>query len=98
MKSVASFFSINHSLLTALGVGHPSLTAVVEAANKSGFACKLTGAGGGGCAIALLSSDAKDDVNLMQLQRELDRLGRSSFISKVGGVGVQWHTSSSLFS
>lgn len=59
---------MNHHLLNAVGVGHPALTAVVEAAATAGaagkgegegegsfpgFACKLTGAGGGGCAIIL---------------------------------------------
>lgn len=60
---------MNHHLLNASGVGHPALTAVVEAAAAAGagvlagagagaggfpgFACKLTGAGGGGCAIIL---------------------------------------------
>lgn len=45
---------MNHHLLCALGVGHPSLSAVVNASEESGMACKLTGAGGGGCAITLL--------------------------------------------
>jgi hypothetical protein len=46
---------INHQLLCSLGVGHPRLEAVRAACEKQGFACKLTGAGGGGCAIALVS-------------------------------------------
>lgn len=59
--------TMNHHLLCGVGVGHPALTAVVEAAaaatttkksssssgSSSGFAAKLTGAGGGGCAIVL---------------------------------------------
>lgn len=61
--------TMNHHLLCAVGVGHPALTAVVEAAAAAssaaggsagngngtgeGFAAKLTGAGGGGCAIVL---------------------------------------------
>lgn len=50
--------AMNHHLLNAVGVGHPALTAVVDAAasagpHTGGFACKLTGAGGGGCAIIL---------------------------------------------
>ena len=47
-------FRTNHHLLCALGVGHPSLSAVVEASASHGLSCKLTGAGGGGCAITLL--------------------------------------------
>jgi GHMP kinases C terminal len=45
---------MNHHLLCALGVGHPSLSTVVNASDECGMACKLTGAGGGGCAITLL--------------------------------------------
>lgn len=48
---------MNHHLLCALGVGHPSLSAVVNASEECGMACKLTGAGGGGCAITLLPSN-----------------------------------------
>jgi hypothetical protein len=45
--------AMNHGLLCAVGVGHPALSAVVAEAADAGFACKLTGAGGGGCAIIL---------------------------------------------
>jgi expansin (peptidoglycan-binding protein) len=59
-----TLMTMNHHLLNAVGVGHPALTALVETAaaaryahagsgEKRGFACKLTGAGGGGCAIIL---------------------------------------------
>lgn len=64
-----TLMTMNHHLLNAVGVGHPALTALVEAAaaaryvqagsgaegqqQERGFACKLTGAGGGGCAIIL---------------------------------------------
>ena len=45
----------NHHLLCALGVGHPSLDAVRACCLSRHCECKLTGAGGGGCAIALIS-------------------------------------------
>jgi mevalonate kinase len=55
--------AMNHHLLNAVGVGHQALSAVVDAAanaqytsstgERASFACKLTGAGGGGCAIIL---------------------------------------------
>jgi GHMP kinases C terminal len=54
--SKGQLFRLNHHLLCALGVGHPSLSAVVNASEECGMACKLTGAGGGGCAITLLPS------------------------------------------
>jgi hypothetical protein len=50
--------TVNHGLLCTLGVGHPALSAAVDAVNAVGFSAKLTGAGGGGCAIALIPSNA----------------------------------------
>ena len=47
-------FTINHHLLNAIGVGHSSLDKIHNIALKVGIASKLTGAGGGGCAIALI--------------------------------------------
>jgi mevalonate kinase len=43
----------NHTLLTGLGVGHPALDRLVEAARPSSYGAKLTGAGGGGSIVAL---------------------------------------------
>ncbi len=43
----------NHALLTELGVGHPMLDRLVQAARKSSYGAKLTGAGGGGSIVAL---------------------------------------------
>src|SRR5438034_443352 len=43
----------NHTILTDLGVGHPSLDRLVEAARPSSYGAKLTGAGGGGSIVAL---------------------------------------------
>ena len=45
---------MNHHLLTALGVGHARLDAALLVAAEAGLSGKLTGAGGGGCAIVLL--------------------------------------------
>ena len=47
----------NQGLLCALGVSHPSLDRAVSIARKHGLHAKLTGAGGGGCALALLDPD-----------------------------------------
>jgi mevalonate kinase len=43
----------NHALLTSLGVGHPALDRLVEAARPSSYGAKLTGAGGGGSIVSL---------------------------------------------
>ena len=45
----------NHQHLVTLGVSHPSLETIREkTANPHGLSTKLTGAGGGGCAVTLI--------------------------------------------
>jgi mevalonate kinase len=46
--------SVNHHLLGALGVGHRSLDDIYYISQELQMYTKLTGAGGGGCAITLI--------------------------------------------
>lgn len=91
LNRVGGLFRLNHWLLNALGVGHPSLASVFEASSRASFACKLTGAGGGGCAITLLRSSDPTDANVRSLVEELKALGFTTFVSGIGGAGVRWH-------
>jgi mevalonate kinase len=52
--SLQELVDVNHSLLAALGVSHPALEKVREISSKLGLKSKLTGAGGGGCALTLI--------------------------------------------
>lgn len=52
--SPQDLFCFNHHLLNTIGVGHPALDKVCRLAAEAGLAAKLTGAGGGGCAVVLL--------------------------------------------
>ena len=45
---------MNQHLLNMLGAGHSSLDRVVSIARRHNLHAKLTGAGGGGCAFALI--------------------------------------------
>lgn len=45
---------MNQQLLNAIGVGHKALNQVCGIAQERGMGAKLTGAGGGGCAIVLI--------------------------------------------
>eukprot|EP01041_Mallomonas_annulata_P005142 gene5142-10278_t len=89
-KVMGSLFNVNHNLLCALGVGHSALTMVKEASMSLGLACKLTGAGGGGCAMTLL--DSKNDSKVGELRSNLSGYGYETFCSKLGGLGVKWHS------
>lgn len=52
---LGELMSVNHGILTALGVSHPKLERLRYLVDQSGVGwTKLTGAGGGGCAITLL--------------------------------------------
>lgn len=54
MYCMGELMNISHGLLAALGVSSPELDSMVHASRKAGaFGAKLTGAGGGGCMIAV---------------------------------------------
>jgi len=62
-RALGRYMDINHELLEALGVGHPSLTRLVMAARSAGaYGAKITGAGGGGSMVALCPKRSKSKV------------------------------------
>jgi mevalonate kinase len=62
-KELGYLMDVNHALLEALGVGHPVLSKLVLSARAAGaFGAKLTGAGGGGCMVALCPSRLRGRV------------------------------------
>ena len=62
-KELGQYMDMNHALLEALGVGHPVSSKLVLAARASGaYGAKITGAGGGGCIVALCPRRAKSRV------------------------------------
>jgi mevalonate kinase len=62
-KELGRYMDMNHALLEALGVGHPQLSKIVLVARAEGaFGAKITGAGGGGCMIALCPKHLKMQV------------------------------------
>ncbi|PAU83253.1 mevalonate kinase [Halorubrum salipaludis] len=61
LAELGELMDFNHGLLAALGVSARSLDAMVWAARDAGaHGAKLTGAGGGGCIVALDASDATE--------------------------------------
>jgi mevalonate kinase len=62
-KELGRFMNMNHALLEVLGVGHPQLSKMVLASRTAGaFGAKITGAGGGGCMVALCPKQLKHRV------------------------------------
>jgi mevalonate kinase len=62
-RELGHYMNMNHALLDALGVGHPQLSRLVLAARSAGaFGAKLTGAGGGGCMVALCAKPVRHRV------------------------------------
>jgi len=65
LEIVGELMDINHSLLSAVGVSHECLDRLVNAARQAGaLGAKLTGAGGGGCMIALARREMLKHVAL----------------------------------
>jgi mevalonate kinase len=60
MKSLGQLMTLNHKLLSALMLSTSELETMIAAATDAGaLGAKVTGAGGGGCMIALVDSDAQ---------------------------------------
>jgi len=61
--ALGNLMNMNHALLEALGAGHPTLSRLVLAARAAGaYGAKLTGAGGGGCMVAICPKHLKSRV------------------------------------
>ncbi|MCA9690078.1 MAG: mevalonate kinase [Myxococcales bacterium] len=60
LKSLAAIFNLSHELLSALGVSTPALDRLRDSVLELGArGVKLTGAGGGGCLLALPPDDPR---------------------------------------
>ncbi|XP_062822626.1 mevalonate kinase-like [Anolis carolinensis] len=86
---------MNQGHLNALGVGHSTLDAVCRVTAGLGLHSKLTGAGGGGCALTLLPPDV-DPERVSSATAGLSGLGFECFETTLGGPGLTSHPISSL--
>jgi len=88
IKQLGELFNLNHGLLSALGVSHPRLDRIRELVDISGIGwTKLTGAGGGGCAITLLKPGYTEE-ELTALKGKLESENYEIFDTVLGGDGV----------
>ena len=82
MESVGRAMSENHLLLRSIGVSCPELESLITAAAPTSLGVKLTGAGGGGCMIALTR-------NPKLTSEAIELAGGRTLISKLGAAGMR---------
>ena len=85
LDTIGELMNINHALLSGVGVSDESLEWLISAARKAGaLGAKLTGAGGGGCMIALTRNE-----RLEQVMEAIQRAGGRPFIARKTDEGVR---------
>lgn len=83
-EGLAGLMNINHGLLEALGVGTLELSRYVHVAREAGaLGAKITGAGGGGCMVAL-APGRQDEV-----AKAIEREGGQTFKVSIERKGVR---------
>ena len=85
---LGALVELNHALLRALGVSHAALERVVDVARAHGLRAKLTGAGGGGCALVLLDP-AADEEAVGRLRADLEAEGFECLRTVLGAEGAR---------
>jgi len=85
IQAVGELMNVNHGLLSAIGVSNLALEKLVHAARGAGaLGAKLTGAGGGGCMIALVEEGRGPIV-----AKAIERAGGRAFLARIAEEGVR---------
>ena len=85
LETLGELMNMNHALLYGIGVSDESLEWLINAARKAGaIGAKLTGAGGGGCMIALAKSE-----NLQRVSEAIQMAGGRPYVAKKTDEGVR---------
>lgn len=105
IRHLGELMTVNHGLLFSLGVSHPRLERLRHLVDQAGVGwTKLTGGGGGGCAITLLKPEASGKSKLVngeaehaaqetsnalhKLEKQLEEEGFEKYETVLGGDGV----------
>jgi mevalonate kinase len=84
-EEMGRLMNMNHSLLEVLGVGHPALSRLVLAARAAGaYGAKMTGAGGGGCMVAICPKHLKS-----RIAGAIEACEARAFITNIDTDGVR---------
>ena len=73
----------NQEYLETIGISNEKLQSMIELAKKSSFGAKITGAGGGGCIIALT-----DEINLEKVIEQFKKKNYECFSAKIDFNGL----------
>lgn len=85
LETLGGLMNLNQALLYGVGVSDESLEWLINAARKAGaLGAKLTGAGGGGCMIALANNE-----KLEQVSEAIQRAGGRPFMARKTDEGVR---------
>ncbi len=76
--------NINHKHLCTLGVSLPALDKMIDVAKKNSYGAKITGAGGGGCILALTDKAGSEKV-----KGDLEDRGFKSYVVTQSSRGLQ---------
>ena len=84
-KEMGRYMDMNNALLEVLGVGHPKLAKMILAARAAGaFGAKITGAGGGGCMVAITPKHAKG-----RIAKAIEACDARAIITSIDTVGAR---------
>ena len=87
-REMEELIDYNQALLQSLGVNHPALQDICNTVRQFGMHGKLTGAGGGGFAFALVPPNIPEKS--IELARQtLEGAGYTCCSTQVGGAGVR---------
>ncbi|KXS10979.1 mevalonate kinase-like protein [Gonapodya prolifera JEL478] len=89
-NTIEFLIDTNQTLLVSLGVSHASLENVRSIGQRYGVTTKLTGGGGGGCAITVVRDDFPAS-KIENLLTDLTSQGYEGFVATVGCPGVLSH-------
>ncbi|KAJ3160165.1 hypothetical protein HDU86_001001 [Geranomyces michiganensis] len=90
-SSMEALIEMNHGVMAACGVSHPSLETVRLVTAAHGLQSKLTGAGGGGCALTFVPTGTPRET-IRAIQTQLHAKGFKCYETELGGAGYQVRT------